>query len=67
MVNNPQLYSEQRKRKTILKLLQDKGLDEKLMSCLLSLIIVVTYACTKKVMVEKTLRLWKTQSTGYLR
>lgn len=55
MVNNPQLYSEQRKRKTILKLLQDKGLDEKLMSCLLSLIIVVTYACTKKVMVEKTL------------
>lgn len=57
MVNNPQLYSEQRKRKTILKLLQDKGLDEKLMSCLLSLIIVVTYACTKKVMVEKTLRL----------
>lgn len=57
MVTNPQLYSEQRKCKTILKLLQDKGLDEKLMSCLLSLIIVVTYACTKKVMVEKTLRL----------
>ena len=57
MVTNPQLYSERRKHKTILKLLQDKELDEKLMSCLLSLIIVVTYACTKKVMVEKTLRL----------
>lgn len=57
MVTNPQLYSEQRKCKTILKLLQDKVLDEMLMSCRLSLIIVVTYACTKKVMVEKTLRL----------
>ena len=57
MVTNPQLYSERRKCKTILKLLQDKGLDEMLMSCQLSLIIVVTYACTKKVMIEKTLRL----------
>lgn len=57
MVTNPQLYSEWRKCKTILKLLQDKGLDEMLMSCRLSLIIVVTYACTKKVMIEKTLRL----------
>lgn len=57
MVTNPQLYGERRKCKTILKLLQDKGLDEMLMSCWLSLIIVVTYACTKQVMVEKTLRL----------
>lgn len=57
MVTNPQLYSEWRKCKTILKLLQDKGLDEMLMSCRLSLVIVVTYACTKKVMIEKILRL----------
>lgn len=48
MVTNPQLYSEWRKCKTILKLLQDKGLDEMLMSCLLSLIIVVTMHVQKK-------------------